>query len=528
MWPPQNVYCRASGTFWGHPVDHGNAPDSSPIDAGIHAAAREPYPPRRWWLKRIAVASGLFTAAFITLFAAWHYYADQRLQAAIDKIKAAGEPLFPADFNTPPIPDEDNAVVLLEQAGEMILANEELLSLRLDGCFAFVGSDDEFISSCGILVENYAEALDLVRQARKRPQARWPTKAQSPLLHFEICNLAAQRSIAKLLAIRIRWLVLHSQHAEAARSIGDILTVAAVVDQHVSLLGHLVALSIEEYALRTIENNGGGLANSDTLPREHLEMSLQDEMRHLIRQLLSEDRLKARFLYALQFERALQFDILQEVIRMKVSLNGLAIDESSSWKYRWPLTHLLTEPPLQIIAAELIDYSIQCLPASQASTYPEHDAMHAAVRKPTRLARPEDSALRIQGSMASIVAPSFDRANLLHYHLLSRRRMAATALAIRLFELDHGHRPQTLNELVPEYLPSVPADPMSSNGVIQYLPNAEHPRLYSIGPDGIDDGGEYVYKSEGRINYDVADIPFFLDGQPPPPGEASEAAPVKP
>jgi hypothetical protein len=509
-------------------VDHGNAPDNSPIDAGIHAAAREPYPPRRWWLKRIAIASGVFTAAFITLFAAWHYYADQRLQAAIDKIKAAGEPLFPADFNTPPIPDEDNAVVLLEQAGEMILANEELLSLRLDGCFAFVGSDDEFISSCGILVETYGEALDLVRQARNRPLARWPTKAQSPLLDFEICNLAAQRSIAKLLSIRIRWLVLHSQHAEAARSIGDILTVAAVVDHHLSLLGHLVALSIEEFGLRAIEDNGGRLADRGTLPREHLETSLQDEIRHLIRQLLSEDRLKARFFYALQFERAFQFDLLQEAIRMKVSLNGVAIDESSSWKYRWPLTHLLTEPPLQFVAADFIDYSIQCLPASQASTQPEHDTILAAVRKPTRLARPQDSAIWIQGSMASMVAPSFHRARLLHYRLLSRRQLAATALAIRLHELDHGHRPVTLDELVPDYLPAVPVDPMSSNGVIQYLPDAEHPRLYSIGPDGIDDGGEYVYRSEGRINYDVADIPFFLDGQPPPPGEASEAAPVKP
>jgi hypothetical protein len=100
--------------------------------------------------------------------------------------------------------------------------------------------------------------------------------------------------------------------------------------------------------------------------------------------------------------------------------------------------------------------------------------------------------------------------------------MAATALAIRLFELDHGHRPLTLDELVPDYLSEVPADPMSSNGVIQYLPNAEHPRLYSIGPDGIDDGGEYVYKSEGRINYDMADIPFFLNGQPPAPKDETD------
>jgi hypothetical protein len=65
---------------------------------------------------------------------------------------------------------------------------------------------------------------------------------------------------------------------------------------------------------------------------------------------------------------------------------------------------------------------------------------------------------------------------------------------------------------------------MSSNGVIQYLPNAEHPRLYSIGPDGIDDGGEYVYIERAAASHrrDMADIPFFLNGQPPAPKDETD------
>jgi hypothetical protein len=89
---------------------HQSEPDHP--DATAHpplaSASATPHPPRRWWLKRIALAVVLFIAGFITLFVIWHRVADQRLQAAIDKIKAAGEPLYPEDFNTPPIPDEDN------------------------------------------------------------------------------------------------------------------------------------------------------------------------------------------------------------------------------------------------------------------------------------------------------------------------------------------------------------------------------------------------------------------------------------
>jgi hypothetical protein len=42
-----------------------------------------------------------------------------------------------------------------------------------------------------------------------------------------------------------------------------------------------------------------------------------------------------------------------------------------------------------------------------------------------------------------------------------RRRFVAVALAIRLYELDHGARPPTLDELVPDYLDAVPRDPFA-------------------------------------------------------------------
>jgi len=89
--------------------------------------------------------------------------------------------------------------------------------------------------------------------------------------------------------------------------------------------------------------------------------------------------------------------------------------------------------------------------------------------------------------------------------------MAAIALAMRLYEVDHGRRPAKLAELVPDYLSEVPADPHASDGrSIAYQPKATavgppggvfnwpytpalkrpHPVLYSVGPDGRDDNGK--------------------------------------
>ena len=96
--------------------------------------------------------------------------------------------------------------------------------------------------------------------------------------------------------------------------------------------------------------------------------------------------------------------------------------------------------------------------------------------------------------------------------------MAATALAIRLYQLDHGRRPTTLADLVPAYLPAVPLDPFAADGrTVSYLPDAPTPILYCVGLDGVDDGGEYVLKKSGAVDGDLKDQPFFLDGDRPRP-----------
>ena len=97
------------------------------------------------------------------------------------------------------------------------------------------------------------------------------------------------------------------------------------------------------------------------------------------------------------------------------------------------------------------------------------------------------------------------------------RRIAAVALAVRLYRADHAGRwPESLGELVPTYLPAVPIDPFAAGGrPLRYLrdtpgwdippalaaaessyipppgtgPFLGGPVVYSVGQDGIDDGG---------------------------------------
>jgi hypothetical protein len=70
----------------------------------------------------------------------------------------------------------------------------------------------------------------------------------------------------------------------------------------------------------------------------------------------------------------------------------------------------------------------------------------------------------------------------------ARLRMTLVALAACEFEQDHGRYPREIGELVPAYLPRVPVDPFSGKPII-YRQTADGYLVYSVGPNGIDDGG---------------------------------------
>lgn len=72
----------------------------------------------------------------------------------------------------------------------------------------------------------------------------------------------------------------------------------------------------------------------------------------------------------------------------------------------------------------------------------------------------------------------------------------AIAFALARYKLDHGRYPDTLAPLAPRYFKAVPGDVFSEKQPI-YRPTATGFILYSVGPNGADDGGR------------------TLDGQPP-------------
>lgn len=86
-------------------------------------------------------------------------------------------------------------------------------------------------------------------------------------------------------------------------------------------------------------------------------------------------------------------------------------------------------------------------------------------------------------------------------------RLLLIALALHAYHAEHGRYPTTLAELTPSYLHAIPADPFALSGSPQYQQKDDGYLLYSVGPNGTDDGGRsYRHFSTGLDKDSKGDI----------------------
>jgi hypothetical protein len=94
------------------------------------------------------------------------------------------------------------------------------------------------------------------------------------------------------------------------------------------------------------------------------------------------------------------------------------------------------------------------------------------------------------------------------------------ALAVERYRRDKGHWPETLADLVPDYLPKVPLD-LYDGAPLRYRQLDDGVVVYSVGPDGQDDGGKIVRRGNPTSDADIGvrlwDVAHRRQPAPPPP-----------
>lgn len=461
----------------------------------------EPIPPRLWWLKRILVGVGILLVALVCLRMWWGWQANKRLEAAIARYQAAGEPILPSDFDQPAIADEDNAVYYLNRAAAAIVDPADV-GFTIDDVVANPASYRHQTEKLALIIEANANALALVGNARYASGVDWGTRMRSPMIKSLLPSTTEPRRLARLLYVSAMYHHDCGEDSVAIQEIGDILRIARVFDEMPGVLvSHLVAITIDRTTADVVKLVAPTLSVDQAVDRKQTEGggASREQVLALIDRLLNFESFRREWKRAIYGERAMVLDV--------VNVYGEE-DIAVSWGARRGIPakalSLITSPMLKLEAIEGMASMTTLAEAGLADNYP--DAKDAASSYATAVAGYKKSISPI----TSILMQGLERSLILHFHGIAMRRMAAIALALRLFELDHGRRPATLSELVPEYLQTVPKDPFAADGrAIAYRPEAAKPLLYSVGVDGVDQGGTLAMRF-GRVDRTSADLPFSL------------------
>jgi hypothetical protein len=105
-------------------------------------------------------------------------------------------------------------------------------------------------------------------------------------------------------------------------------------------------------------------------------------------------------------------------------------------------------------------------------------------------------------TMVLLMIPAISAAYDAEYRDAMSVRVTVTALWLAVYRQEQGRYPASLQELVPAYLPEVPLD-VYDGQPLRYQRRGDGFVLYSIGPDGQDNGGADLSGREGDITIRV-------------------------
>ena len=381
----------------------------------------------------------------------WNHVADKRLQSSINQITARGEPLFPQDFAPPPLPDDQNAATYLIAAAAAM--NRTVWPPRSSN-FTFppyppYGAQFEQMTDAAVKAN--PQTLALAHKARQFDRAIWtklpPKPAAAGLI---VTNLNDARALANLLADTAELDQRRGDDGQAIDRVRDILHLADSIDDNgITLVQWLVSIGIDLHVSfvtscksfrpdhLVIENAQFPDSRATTQPIKpvHRQVILD-----LIHQLMDDQAKQSELRRAILAERMLQLDFI-------------------SW---FANQELLLRPMFKLDAARSLDSMDIFIRAAAEPNLPRALAVLSASQfRPTPVPPPvpNPAAPRFSRAASSAFSIGMNRLSVIYWRVASERRAAAVSLALHLYQADHGHWPASLNQLAPEYLPTVPADP---------------------------------------------------------------------
>jgi hypothetical protein len=391
---------------------------------------------------------------------------EKKLRAELDErvvaARAKGEPVVITDLKPKPVaPADDAATPLL--AAIAFMDRKEFNADKVWDLDISLQLPDAQWQQVDAALAKYQPALDLIDQADGRTAADWKIEFKSPGLMILLRHLNGARQLANLLQMSALSAHRAGRDDVAIHRMTQIVTLAQRVDEGTPfLVGHLVGCGIASLGVATIQE----VAPTLTVPPPS-----RNELAALVRLLLDEKIIPTGLLRAALAERVGTLDTMACLIDGRLTLRDLE-GVTAGRQTSAPVPPAPATVDLLADEIAMFDHSTLEIVASGAPRLPDFRKQH-----------PNSIPVGRTPVIKNLVS-AYDRAALSHYQTVLRLRLAAAALVVRAYALEHdGAMPPSLDTLVPRYLAAVPADPMLPAPATIQFRAAPAPLVFSTAVD---------------------------------------------
>ena len=423
------------------------------------------------WVKLLLVAVTLALLGLGTLHllgrastARWQRYAA--------RLRSGGDPLTFEEIEArrSKIPEELNGALVIERLSEALNnmgeARWDVDSAVLvfgggrDGVDFFKGIPRYRIEPSRSYLEEHRDLLDKLSVLRDMSAGRFELPLDADHMPTALPNLSPLRSAAKLQYLDSVLALVDGDVERAAAKVRVLSHISGTLNEQPLLIPQLVQISIDAFTKRGIEN---------ILRVGRVEHRVLDALSEIVEARLAGGTMK----WALLGERAYFVATCDAMADGKLPMAALAGGAPSGGVWYLPVmlirenqmrgVELLTglveaadDPTALMKAGQRIDKEIPAMP-------------------PTRV-------------IIRIIMPSLLRSVVLQLSITAQLQCTRLGLAAERFRLKEGRLPESLDELVPDYIDSVPTDPFDGQPM-RLAVTEKGIVIYSIGEDLVDDGG---------------------------------------
>jgi hypothetical protein len=473
-------------------------PDPAPLPKAVRR------PSRRWWL----LGGGLLALAGLSLgtYAYFHYEAARRLREAIAAVDAADPGWRLEDLETARanIPDTENAALVVQAARARLpypWPRYDLIVEALRDHKARNPLTDEQVQVLRQVFGPLQPSLDEARKLAGFATGRYPIRYAPDGYSTLLPHLDAFIPLEGLLGYDA---LLRAQEQDIAGALRSCRAVAvlgrSLGDEPIPISQRIRANCIQE-ALHHLERTlaQGQATDADLASLQEL---FEDEMAH------------PGYLQAMRGQRALVHRMLEAIETGQLTIKQLLRPPGtgSAWE---AVSTLQQGAAVRMAHAQFLDDATEQVRRA--------DQPFEMLPGPFHL----PAGMRIDGpfSLDELLADVLDSDAPFFQYLQAKLRGGVVLLAAERYRLAHGRWPESVEAMVPQFLKQPTPDAYFGKP-IRLRRFVDRLVIYSVGPDGVDDGGDLDRPEPGLWARDAGFCLWDVDKrhQPPAPAPAAGGA----